>query len=108
MKSAANPADVRELDRLIASLREIDQKIAATENVGLPLEERFAAVTDELDRAEAVFTRYGFRPEHPYAPIRSDLRYQALIGAISTAGGRNFLVPPARIGCAVNSRVQKT
>jgi hypothetical protein len=55
MKSAANPADVRELDRLIAGLRELDQKIAATETVGLPLEDRFGAVTEELDAAEAVF-----------------------------------------------------
>jgi hypothetical protein len=92
MKSSPNPAEVRELDRMMAGLRGLDTKIAATEQVGLPLEDRFGAVADELDQAEAIFARYGFRPAHPYGPIRADMTHQALIGAISTAGGRNFLI----------------
>lgn len=34
----------------------------------------------------------GFIPRHPSPALQADLRHQCLIGAISVAGGRNFLV----------------
>jgi hypothetical protein len=92
MKSSANPAEIKELDRLLTGLRELDRKISATESIGVPIEDRFPAITDELDRAEAVFTQHGLQPQHPHPPLRAELRHQALIGAISISGGRNFLI----------------
>jgi phosphoglycerate dehydrogenase-like enzyme len=92
MKTSANPAEIKELDRLMTGLRELDRKISATESIGVPIEDRFPAITDELDRAEAVFTQHGFQPQHPHPALRADLRHQVLIGAISIGGGRNFLV----------------
>ena len=92
MKSNANPAELSEIERLMASLREIDRKISTTENAGEPVEHRFDQVAAELDAAEAIFNQHGFYPQHPHPTIRNDLRHQALIGAVSVAGGRNFLI----------------
>lgn len=92
MKSSPNPAQLTELDRLMAELRGLDQRVLATENTGPLLEDRFPAVAAELDECQSIFERDGFFGRHPHPSIQADQRYRALIGALSIAGGRNFLI----------------